>query len=568
MKKSAIVLFFAAFLSLTALAQNVQEGVTNFYAERYQSAKSVFEKLVATNPNNMEATYWLGQTYIAMNDLKGARGVYEKALAANGNAPLILAGMGHVELLEGKTAEARQRFDAAIAASKGRKGFDPLVLNAVGRANVNAYSDQKKLGDLDYAIARLNEAAQIAPTNPEIFLNLGNAYRKKHQGSEAVQAYRKAGNFAPAIYRTALLYQTQTQYGQGNWDVVLENLNSAVAADPKFAPAYEQLYDYYLRYKQDFATAEQYANKYVSNTDPSVENDYLLAQTKFVQNNFNEAINIAKNILARTNNNPKPRVYRLLGYSYMDIKDTATACQYAAQLLEKATEEDLYANDYILHAQSCGKNNPDIIRTDVTKAVNLETELSNKIAMLTNFRKAAKESGDKVLEAELALMSYNLRGKQTDQAELFQIGLAYYLGSKYQKSDSLFVAYATAFPDSIYGYYWSALSRSRIDTTMEQGIAVPQFDKSLQIASTDKVRFKSQGLQAASTLAAYYNNVKKDKETAISYLQRGLEFDPANATLQNFLNILKSSSSKPAAPAKDTKVKTDNNKVKTKTKGK
>src|SRR4051794_16852892 len=131
MKKSAIVFFFAAFLSITALAQSVQEGINDYYAERYQSAKSKFQKLIAANPNNMEATYWLGQVYISSNDINGARSLYEKALAANGNAPLILTGMGHVDLLQGRAAEARQRFEAAITASHGRKGNDPAVLNAV-----------------------------------------------------------------------------------------------------------------------------------------------------------------------------------------------------------------------------------------------------------------------------------------------------------------------------------------------------------------------------------------------------------------------------------------------------
>ena len=201
MKKSAIVLFFAAFLSITALAQNVQEGVNHFYAERFGSSKSVFEKLLAANPNNIEATFWLGQTLIAQNNIAAAKGVYEKALAANGNAPLVLVGMGHIELLQGNQPAARQRFEQALTVSKGRKGNDPAVLNAIGRANVNSYTEAKKLGDLAYAIAKLNEAAQLAPTNPEIFLNLGNAYRKLHKGGEAVQAYRRAGNFDPGIYR-------------------------------------------------------------------------------------------------------------------------------------------------------------------------------------------------------------------------------------------------------------------------------------------------------------------------------------------------------------------------------
>lgn len=572
MKKSAIVLFFAAFLSITTFAQNVQEGVTNLYAERYQSAKSVFEKLVAANPNNMEAAYWLGQTDIAMDNLPAAKALYDKMLASNANAPLIMVGRGQIDLLEAKPAEARQRFEAAITASRGKKGNDPIVLNAIGRANVTTYSDAKKLGDIDYAIAKLNEAAQLAPSNPDIFYNLGNAYRKKHNGSEAVQAYRKAGNYAPAIYRIAMLYQTQTQYGQGNWDIVLDNLNKAVAADPKFAPAFLELYYYNLLYKKDFATAENFANKYTSSSDPSVDNDYIKAQTVFVQNRFSEAIEIGKNIIAQTNNNPKARVYRLLAYSYMGNKDTATACQYSEQFFAKAKEEDIVAKDYILHAQSCGRNNPDFVRADVMKAVETETETLNKIAMLNEFIKSAKENNQRVLEGELRLIAHQLKGADANPAEIFQIALPFYLGGNYPKADSLFKAYATAFPDSIYGYYWSALALSRIDTTMEQGLAIPQFEKALHIAETDKIRYKSQGLQASSTLAAYYNNIKGDKATAITYLQKGLEFDPTNANLQNFLKILQTPV-KAVAPvkakngtngAKATKAKTTTQKKKVK----
>src|SRR5438445_11050932 len=140
MKKSAIVLFLAAFLSVSALAQNVQEGVNNLYAQRFQSAQSTFEKILATNPNNIEASYWLGQTYIAQKNIAGAQAVYQKAAASSNNAPLILVGLGQIALVQGRASEARQQFEAAINASRGKKGNDPAILNAVGRANVESYT--------------------------------------------------------------------------------------------------------------------------------------------------------------------------------------------------------------------------------------------------------------------------------------------------------------------------------------------------------------------------------------------------------------------------------------------
>jgi tetratricopeptide (TPR) repeat protein len=526
MKKSAIVFIFAALFTVNAMAQTVQEGVGHWYAERYHSARSAFEKLTAANPNNLEAVYWLGQTLISQGDVAAAKALYQKTLATNGNAPWILAGMGHVNLIEGRAAEARQQFDAAIAASKGKKGADAGILTAVGRANVQPYSDDKKVGDLDYAIAKLNEAGQLAPNNPDVFVTLGNAYRKKHNGGEAVQAYRKAGAYAPALYRTASIYKTQR-----NWDAVVEYSNAAIAADAKYAPAYEELYYYNLNEKRDFATAESFANKYVSNSDPSVENDYLKAQTIFVQKRFQEAIDIANKIIQQTNNNPKVRVYRLLAYSHLELKDTAKACDFSNQFLSKAAQEDLMANDYLLHASVCGVNNPAIVQADIVKALSLDTVVSRQVAMLNDLIKTARTNKQYNLEGELMLKSHELRMPQANPADLFYIGTRYYYGDNFAKADTVFSDFVTAFPDSVDGYYWRALTRAQIDTNMAQGLAVPDFEKTVQLGEADKERFKGQAAQSAQMLALYYNNVKKDRTAAQAIVAKGLEFDPTNATL-------------------------------------
>jgi tetratricopeptide (TPR) repeat protein len=571
MKKTAI-LFFSALLSLSALAQNVQQGINDLYAERFQSAKSTFEKLLASNPNNIEASYWLGQTYISGNDINGAKSVYDKALATSNNAPLILVGVGQIELMQGKAAEARQRFETAINASKGRKGNDPNILNAVGRAIVESYSEQNKT-DLDYAISKLNEATQLAPTNPDIQLNLGNAYRRKRDGGAAVQAYNKAGNYAPALYRIGYIYESQKSLRQPNdWDVVLENYNKAVAADARFAPAYYRLYNYYLIAKRDFTTAEGLANKYVSSSDPSPENSYIQAQTAFVQDKFSEAISMGKNILTQTNNNPKKsNVYRLLTYSYMGSKDTATACTYANQFFEKEKNEDnIVAADYLMHAQACGKNNPAVILADIDKARQKDPEQAARV--LREALDDARKGGNKPLEGELSLILYAMQGRNANPQNLIGIGVTFSQGGQLQKADSLFQAYSKASPDSIYGYYWSGRLHSQVDSTMAQGLAVPDYEQVLRVATTDPARYKNFGVQAAGYLAGYYNNIKSDRATALSYIDKGLVIDPTNETLQKFKQALtpkqqgqqqRTSTSNNAAKT-ETKTKTDDTKTKTK----
>src|SRR6188474_1251255 len=190
MKKTSIALMIACLaFAYTIHAQSIQDGVRDLYAERFKTAKGIFEKLVAANPNNIDAVYWLGQTHIEMDDIAGAKAVYDKALMASANAPLLLVGRGQVDLIENKVSEARQRFEAAITMTRGKKGDDPVILNAVGRAITDTYNDKEKKGDINYAIEKLEAATLRDQKNPEIFLNLGNAYRKARPGEGGGKAF-------------------------------------------------------------------------------------------------------------------------------------------------------------------------------------------------------------------------------------------------------------------------------------------------------------------------------------------------------------------------------------------
>src|SRR5262245_24684187 len=197
MKKTFLTVCIAMALAGFAKAQSIQEGINHLYADRFKSAEQTFQKILAVNPNTIEATYWLGQTYLDKDDNDAARQLYDKALAANGNAPLVMVGKGHVNLLDKKNDEARQMFESALTVSRTKKGDDPAVLNAIGRANVDA-----KEGNLTYAVEKLEMGFQRDPKNADIALNLGNAYRKKDPGQgggKAFEMYKQASVINPSF---------------------------------------------------------------------------------------------------------------------------------------------------------------------------------------------------------------------------------------------------------------------------------------------------------------------------------------------------------------------------------
>lgn len=530
MMKTTITILLTGFIGMAGVkAQTIQDGINHLYADRDKSAKSTFEKLVATNPNNLEAVYWLGQSEIALLNVAGAKDLYSKTLQANGNAPLIMVGMGHTDLINGDKDKARQLFETAITLSTGKKGPDPVILNAIGRANIDA-----KSGDAVYAIEKLKLATEKAPANGDIFMNLGDAYRKVHEGGNSVVSYDKAlaatPTLARAAYRKGMIYYTQK-----NWELFEQFLKQAITIDPKFAPAYYDLYYYYLG-KQDFTTAQDNANNFIANSDPDPQNDYLVAQTCYAKKDYDCAINTAKSIQAKSGAQTKPRVLKLLGYATLAKADTAGAKKYMDDFFAVAKDDDIVGIDYITKAQIEGAltGNESLVIEGYEKAFALDTSYAYRYNTLIDARDLYKKQNKKCLEAAIGMMMLKVK-RNPIHTDLFNPGLAYYFCGNLVKADSVLQAYIKQYPDSIYGHYWDAIANLALDTTLSQEPYISNiingFRRTLEIGIKEKDKFKSQGIRASSYLAAIYNNTKKDKDSAIFFVERGLEFDPANASL-------------------------------------
>ena len=266
-------------------AQTVDEAKQQLYYGRTTSAKTTLDKLLAANPQNAEAIYWLGQMHLNNDDIPAAKTVYQNALNGGVNNPLIWVGMGHVELRQGQKDAARQRFESAITNSikkvKRESVEDVTVLNAIGRANADGAST---IGDPLYAIEKLKRAVQIDPVNADAYVNLGINYLKvgSDLGGDAYEAFTNAirvqPNNALARFRLGKIFQSQ-----GNSEKFLEYYNQAVVADAAYAPGYLELYTYYSN--RDVNKARGYLEKYIANADKNCETELVYADTCFVQVN-------------------------------------------------------------------------------------------------------------------------------------------------------------------------------------------------------------------------------------------------------------------------------------------
>jgi len=536
MKKTFLAVYTViALANMNAGAQTLQEGINHLYADRFKSAEQTFQKLLAANPNSIEATYWLGQTYLDKDDNDAARQLYDKALAANGNAPLIMVGKGHVLLLDKKIDEARQMFESALTVSRTKKGDDPAVLNAIGRANVDA-----KEGNLTYAVEKLEMALQRDPKNADIALNLGNAYRKKDPGQgggKAYENYKVAAQLNPGFaypyVRIAALFETQKQ-----WDLVLENLNKAIQVDPSFSLAYYELFYYYFFHEQDYAKAEATLNKYIGTrpNEDKTDDDYMYSQLCWAKKDWNCAITKAEGVKTAMGAKVKPRVYKQLAYSYLGKADFANARTNVDAFFAKE-KEGFLPLDYVLKADiytGGGASCEDVYALYIEGAA-ADTVLSSKIEFMNKAADYFKTKKCPKQEADMRWAIYNTR-KTPNPAGLFNIALAYQQAGELTRADSLYSVYNAAFPDTIYGYLRRGRIAFTIDSTMTQEPYITNllqnYQKTLDIALTDKIRYKTMGTEAALVLAGYYNNIRKSRDTAEVYVNTGLSIDSSHAQLK------------------------------------
>ena len=549
------------FLANGLFAQSIDDGKRFLNYERYTSAQGVFNKLLAANPNNVEAAYWLGQAYLQNSDnpdTAAAKAVYQKTLQANPNAPLLLVGMGEIALMEGRNQEARNGFETAINLAKGKDAV--AVLTAVGRANVDT-----KAGDSTYAITQLKLAAAKDKKNPEVQIELGDAYRKMIDGANATIAYQNALSLDPknarASFMIGRIYETQ---GFGQEPIYMKYYNDAIAIDPNFAPVYYWLYNYY--YRRDVNKSREYLNKYIAVADPDSKNCYSQASILYASQLYKEAITKSDECIAQAGPKPYPNLYGLKAYSYDKLGDSISAKKFFEEFFAKINQDKIGPNDYATYAKILLKfpGNDSLAAAYVDKAVMLDTVPGNKLDYI-------KSTAESLAAAQKFADAGRFYGKiltlkpTYGKVDLYYAGYNDFRGGNYAAADSIFKLYQAKYPEDMFGWYMGAKSNEGLDSTGANGLAKPFYEKVIAIADTasDKEKVKPNLISAYKYMLAYYYNIKHDKVAAIEWNNKILAVDPNDA--QAIAND-KALNAPQKTKTETTKEKTTPNKTKVKTK--
>jgi tetratricopeptide (TPR) repeat protein len=529
MKKISI-LFNLSLAAFALHAQSLEQGVQQIYYQRYHSAENTFTQLVKQDPNNSTAWYYLEKDYLLQDKLDKANQTIQSAPEKIKADPWYKVAYGNVLLQQGKKSEATSYFNDALKETK-EKNAD--ILSAVADAHINSQS-----GDINYAIELLDKAIKRDKKNPSLYVLKGDAYLKLANGSEAFKAYQEAtkvnDKYAEAYHKLGKLFVSQK-----NPEMYVDYFQKAIAADPNYARSMYRLYVH--EFNRHPAKAMEYYNNYLAKSDRSVENEYDLADLFFINKQFAKAIQKADALIQSEGEKVQPRLYKLISYSYADQKDSAKAFDYIEKYFTKEADSNKVSKDFLLRGDlyAALNENDSLAFVYYDKAVALEKDSSQLENYFKRFADLAAANKNYSEQAKW-LGKYAATSDRATNIDLFNWGLAHYRAEEFVAADSAFGKYVAKYPEQSFGYYWQAKSRALQDKDLSQGLAIPAYQKLVEVLekNPNDPNYKKWLVESYAYLAAYETNTEKDYAEAVGYFEKVLKVDPENTDAKKYIDLL------------------------------
>lgn len=189
-------------------------------------ARTVYQKLLAINPDDFDALHFLGVTYIQSGEPSQGVPLIKKALEIRPDSIQALNNCGSGLRDMGEYQNALSCYDKSLA-------LNPSYVDALNNRGVT----YRRLKRLDEAIADYDRALLLRPDYAVALNNRGIALRDQRRVEEAVRNYDQAldirPNYADAHNNRATALQELSRFEEA-----LSSLNQAIAIKPCYAEAF------------------------------------------------------------------------------------------------------------------------------------------------------------------------------------------------------------------------------------------------------------------------------------------------------------------------------------------
>lgn len=534
-----IGLFVVLFLSFSLInfAQDLNTAIKLSLSERYEEANEVYKGLLKTTPNNGDVYFYYGENILRSyyadpysNTLivvtTQAKAIFEQGLKADSVNKINSIGLGMIVLqLKNDTTAADQYFVKAeqMLPKKQKKFTEQHYHILIKLATAQLYAKEPRYKK---AIAYLEKAKEFAPTNPDVANALGDVYMNKGEASNAIANYQRAKSLNPTnpvyLVKIGIIYM-----GARNLNEARSFFDQAKAIDSTYAPIYKAMGSMWSMASKYQLSKENY-KKFLVLSGNNIPAKISYANALFRSKDFGATLSEVEVILAVD----KSRNYlnRLGAYSAYDKKppEYEKSVSFSETFFKNSTPDQIIVKDYLYYGNALLKLHKDTAQIDkglqnLLNAYKLDTTDYDLFSNIASYAYSYRRYGfaSSVISKKIAMGKAN-------PMDYMNLGKIYYQTKQYGKADTTFTKLIQIDSTNVQAYIWLANTYASMDPDSKLGLAKPKYEKVVEKASGDSVKYTKELLDSYSYLGSYYLLTKPDFDEAAVYYEKMAVLDPNN----------------------------------------
>lgn len=476
---------------------NLRQALDAIQNKDYQKAIALLESEIKRAPDREEAHYYLGLALWESGRRDEGIAAMKKARQLAPKNPEYLYTLGNCMLDQKLYAEAKEIFREGTKL-KTKANF------LFGLGQVYLAQDS-----LDQALVLLMQTREADPNNSRIYRSIGDAYAKQKVLSLALDNYHKAVEIEPGWLEVHFI-MGKIYYKERRFNEALGAFKRAVELDPNNADAHFEVGSLYYIGKRPLEALPE-LEAFVKLRPKSYEGHLALARAQYAAHKFEEAAASAERA---SQLNQTTDALELLAKVYYEGRDS-TSYKKSAEAYSKLSETDSYqldAESYLKWGRALSRLQrwaeavpkfEALLRIDSTQT-NAYFELGGLYVRVKRYDEAIAAFGRKIKIDSTSARAY------------FNIGMCHMQKRDFAKAAAAFRAGLKFEHDYLQAWTWLAQSYGQIDSTAESKGAYEQV-----------LRLDPNNAEANLRIGVYYL-VKRNFDSAINYLRRSVDIDPAN----------------------------------------
>jgi len=536
MKKIVIILI--ASLSVQGLiAQTLEDVKKAIFQEDFKKAKSMLQTLMSSG-KKPEYHYYMGLVHLEEaldyeddaiskeKELENAKKQFEAGIALKNKYPYNFLGLGRYYALKKNLAEAKINFQKAYELSGG-SDLELIVELAEG------YVEGGSKEFIEEATKLLTKAKTMDSKNANIYTALGDLWEKQNVYELALTEYKNAVNANPnlvkAHYKIGKLLLKEKKYNEG-----AEYFRKCIQLDPNFAPAYREMGELYFRAGR-YKEAKDNYKSYVQKTAGDLQAQVRYCQFLYLSKEYQEAVNQINSVLKDTTTNV---LLRLLGYSYVELKNYSEALNALDKYFARVKPENQIAKDYEYYAKALDNTQKDSLAVlYYEKAMQMDPNL--------NYYSAIGECWSEIKSWEKAVTAYEKAiSINPNPKDYYMLARAYQNLQNYDKAEEYYKKVIELKADFLPAYLQLAYIAGKKDPETKLYLAKPYYEKIIELTENEQEKYKKERARGFAYLAFYYYDTK-DNPKAYKYAEKALQLDPNDKNSAQILDYLKKIGVKP-----------------------